>query len=165
MKQDNNFNDNKLTKLDSVIVNRNPTSDHELATIKYVDDSIGAGNVLRINQTLENLKVSVGDDVYNLTKYEKTQITDKTIITNPKIGKDLLQRWNIISNDENNNSQPSNFIKSTRTSNPTSDSGANSLSVVGNAFMFIETSYNNHTISAYVILERTDIFQISNIKF
>ena len=67
--QDNEFDNNKLTNLDSVTVNRNPNSDDELSNKKYVDDSIGEGTILRFNQTLENyLKVSVANDTYNLTK-------------------------------------------------------------------------------------------------
>ena len=57
------------------MVNRNPISDNELANKEDVDDSIGDGNVLRFNQTLENYqKVSVGKDTYNLTKNDKIQI-------------------------------------------------------------------------------------------
>ena len=68
--QYNDLNDKKLTNLDSASVNRNPTSDNELTNKKYVDDSLG--NVLRFNQTFENyLKKSVGNDTYNLTKYDK----------------------------------------------------------------------------------------------
>ena len=64
-----------MANLDGVVVNRNPNSDKELANTKYVDDSIEDGNVLRFNQTLENyLKVSVGNDTYNLTEYDKIQI-------------------------------------------------------------------------------------------
>ena len=55
-------NHNNLTNLDSVSVNRNPSSDNEKANKKYVDDSICGGNILGFNQTLENcLKVSVGN--------------------------------------------------------------------------------------------------------
>ena len=75
--QDSDFNDKKLTDLDSVAVNRNPSLDNEFANEKYVDDSVGEGNILRFNETLQNyLKVSVGNDTYNLTKYDKIQITD-----------------------------------------------------------------------------------------
>ena len=68
-------------------------------------------------------------------------------------------------NDENNNSQIVNFIKSTKSSRPTSFSGATILPTIGNAFMYIEISSNKNTNSAYVILERTDIIQITNIAF
>ena len=67
--QDNDLIDKKLTNIDSVVVNREPASDNELANKKYADDSLTGGNILRFNQTLENyLKVSVGNDTYNLTK-------------------------------------------------------------------------------------------------
>ena len=52
--QDNEFDKNKLTKLDSITVNREPSSDDELANKKHVADSIGKGNVFRCNQTLQN---------------------------------------------------------------------------------------------------------------
>ena len=66
--QDKKVDNNKLTDLDSVRVNRNPSSDIGLANKKYVDDSIGEGNVLRFNQTLEKqLKKSVGNDIHNFS--------------------------------------------------------------------------------------------------
>ena len=58
--QDNEFDNNKLTILDSVTVNRNPSSDNEVSNKKYVDDSIGEGTLLRFNSTLQKyLKVTV----------------------------------------------------------------------------------------------------------
>ena len=66
--QDNKFDNNNLTNLDSAVVNRNPNLNNELSNKKYVDDSIGEGTIVRFNQTLQNyLKVSVGNDTYNLT--------------------------------------------------------------------------------------------------
>ena len=101
--QDNEFDNNKLTKLDSITVCRDPSSDNELANKKYVDDSIGEGNVLRFNQTLQNyLKVSVGNDTYNLYKYDKMQITDATNIKYPKTSGYLLQNCVTKCNDINN---------------------------------------------------------------
>ena len=74
--RDNEFHNNKLTNLDSITVNRDRSYVNELANKKYVDDSIGEGNVLRFIQTLENyLKVPFGNDVYNLTNYDTIQIT------------------------------------------------------------------------------------------
>ena len=85
--QDNEFHNNKLTNLDSITVNRNPNLDNELANKKYTDDSIGEGTIVRFNQTLENyLKVSVGNETSNLTKYDKIQVTDTTIIKYPNTG-------------------------------------------------------------------------------
>ena len=70
--QDNDFNDNKLTNLDSIQVNRNPTLDNEVSNKKYIDDELDKNTIVRFNQTLSNyLKVTVGSDSYNLTKYEK----------------------------------------------------------------------------------------------
>ena len=54
------------------MVNRDPRSGNELANKKYVGGWIGGGTLLRFNQPLQNyVKVSVGNDTYNLTKYDK----------------------------------------------------------------------------------------------
>ena len=52
--EDNDLNDNKLRKLHSITVNRNPSSDNEVANKKYIDDELDKNTVLRFNQTLEN---------------------------------------------------------------------------------------------------------------
>ena len=89
--QDNEFDKNKLPFLNSVSVNRYHSSDNELANKKCVDGSIGEKKVLRFNQALENYsKVSVGNDTYIRTKYDKIQITDKTIIEYPNTDGYLL---------------------------------------------------------------------------
>ena len=164
--KDNDFNDNKITNLDSVQVNRNPSSDNELANKKYIDDSIVEGTLLRFNQTLQNyLKVSVGNDVYNLTKYDKIQLTDTTVMKAGNTGGFLLQNWNIKCNDKNGNGKISNFVKSTKTHSPSLNSGAESLPPIGDSFMCIETSSNNHGDNVFVSWERTDIIQITNITF
>ena len=164
--QDKDFNDNKLTNIYSITINRNPTLDNQVSNKKYIDDSIGEVTLLRFNETLSNnLKVSVGDTIYNLTKHDKTQITDITEMKYSNIGSDLLQKWNIKCINKNNQSRISDFIKSTKTNSPTGFSGATSLSPIGNAFMYIETSSNNHGSNVFVSWERTDIIQISNITF
>ena len=165
--QDNEFDNNKLTNLDSVTINRNPSSDNEISNQKFVDDSIGEPTIVRFNQTLENyLKVSVGNDTYNLTKYNKIRIIDTTEIKFPILGTDLLQKWNFNCDNKNNNSKVGSFIKSTITDNPTGCSRAIKLPPVGSAFMYIETSSNNHGLErVFVSFERTDIIQISNITF
>ena len=130
----NEFENNKLTNLDSVSVNRNPDSDKELVNKKYLDNELDKNTVLRFNQTLENyLKVSVENDTYNLTKYDKIQITDITINKNPNTGGYLLQNWVIKCNDKNNNGKIQNFIRSTKTNSPTGYSGATSLPPIGNS--------------------------------
>ena len=164
--QDNEFDNNKLTNLDSVTVNRDPNLDDELSNKKYVDDSIGEGTLLRFNQTLQNyLKISVGNVTYNLTKYDKIQIIDTTETKYPNIGSDLLQKWNIKCNNRNNQDRITDFIKSTKTNSPTGFSGAESVPPIGNSFMYIESSSNNHGDDVFVSWEKTDIIQISNISF
>ena len=109
--------------------------------------------------------MSVGDDIYNLTKYDKIQITDTTINKYPNTGGYLLQNWVIQCNDINNNGKLQNFIKSTKTNSPTADSGATNLLPMGDAFMYKKTSSNNHGNNVFVSFERRDIIQISNITF
>ena len=164
--QDNDLNDNKLTNLDSITVNRNASLDSELVNKKYLDDELDKKTIVRFNQTLENyLKVSVGNDIYNLTKYNKIQLTDITITKYPNNGGYLLQNWNIKCNDRNNNGKISNFIRSTKTNSPSANSGAKSLPPIGDSFMYIETSNNNHGDNVFVSWERTDTIQIRNITF
>ena len=165
--QDNEFDNNKLTNLDSVTVNRNPNLDNELANKKYIDDELDKNTVLRFNQTLQNyFKVSVGNDTYILTKYDKVQNTDTTEMRYPNIGSDLLQKGNINCNNKNNVSKVGDFIKSTKTNSPTGHSGATRLPPIVNSFMYVETSSNNHGHErVFVSWERTDIIQISNITF
>ena len=67
--QDIEFDNNKLTNLDSITVNGKPSSNNDLGNKKYVDDSIGGGNISGFNPTLQtHLKVSVGNDIYKLIK-------------------------------------------------------------------------------------------------
>ena len=53
-KQDEDFNDNKLRNIDSITLNRDPTSDNEVANKKFIDDELDENTVLRFNQTLQN---------------------------------------------------------------------------------------------------------------
>ena len=172
-------------KLDSIFLKSSLTSPRtiiEIPTKSYVDSLHGenersrrdlgldsydeSSTLVRFNQTLQNfLKVSVGNDTYNLTKYKKISITNITEMKIPNSGNALLQKWKIYCNNKNNQSRKSDFIKSTKTNNPTGFSGATSLSPIGDAVMYIETSSNNHGSDVSVSWERTDIIQISNITF
>ena len=164
--QDNDLNDNKLTNIDSVKINRNPTLDNEVANKKYIDDELDKSTILRFNQTLENyLKVSVGNNTYNLTKYDKIQLTDTTIIRVGNVGRDVLPLWKILGNNKSGYFKANNFIKTTRSNSPTADSGATSIRPIGSAFMYVETSSNNNGSNVFVSWERTDIIQITNITF
>ena len=94
--QDNDVNDNKLSNLDSITVSRDPGSNNEVTNKKYVDDDLDKNTIVRFNQTLSNyLKVSVENDTYNLTKYNKKSNTDVTEIKPPSSGSDLLQNGNL----------------------------------------------------------------------
>ena len=164
--QDNNFNDNKLTNINSITINNNPSDDNHVCNKKYVDDEIDKNTIVRFNQTLTNyLKISVGNDIYHLTKYNKYYLTDITKMIAPNTGLYLMPRWIIECRDRNANGKINNFIRSTKTNSPTGNSGAESLSPIGNSFMYIETSSNNNGDYTYVRLIRTDIIQISNISF
>ena len=133
---------------------------------KYIDNELDKNTIVRFNQTLANyFKVSVGNVTYNLTEYNKIQITDTTKIISPNNGGYLLQNWVINCNDKNGNGKISNFIKSTKTNSPTGDSGAPSLPPIGDSFMYIETSSNNNGDNVFCSFERTDIIQVSNITF
>ena len=72
--------------------------------------------------------VSVGNNVYNLSKHDRIQIIDTTFIKYPNIGGYIIQRWNLKYNDKDINGKIQNFIKSSKTSSPTDHSGAPSLS-------------------------------------
>ena len=118
--QNNNVNDNKLINLISVSVNRSPISDKELTNKKYVDDELDKNTILRFNQTLQNyLKLSVGNDTYNLTKYDKIQFIDLTEIKPQNTGTDLLQKWKIDNNIKNGDTKCGKFLKSTKMNSPT----------------------------------------------
>ena len=164
--QDNKLNDKKLTNLDGINVDRIPSLDNELANEKYVDDGLDKNTFLRFNQTLETyLKVSIGKDTYNLTKYDKIEIRYITEIVCPNVGGYFLRNWVITAIDINNNSKIQNFKRSTKTSSPTGASGAMSLPPIGTNFMYIETSSGNHGHDRiFVSWKRTDVIQITNIS-
>ena len=167
--QDNDFNDNKLTNLDSITTDRNPTLDNEASNKKYIDDELDKITIFRFNQTLQNyLKVSVGSYTYNLTKYNKISITDITDIIFPNTGREILRKWNIYCNNKLNQQRMNDFIKSTRTNSPTSESGKmsqNQDQSIGHAFNYVETSSNNNGENVFFSLERTDIKQITKLTF
>ena len=123
--------------------------------------------MVRFNQTLQNyLKVSVGNEIYNLTIFDKMQIIDTTEIKYPYSGGYLLQNWVTKGNDKNIAGKIQNFIRSTKTHSPTGNSGATSLPPIHDSFMYIETSgYNSNGVNIFFSWERTDIIRISNITF
>ena len=99
--QDNDLNDNKLTNINSITINNNPTDDNHVSNKKNIDNEVDKNTIVRFNQTLQNyLKVSVGNDIYNLTKYNKIQLTDTTAMKAGNTGAYLLPYWKIICNDK-----------------------------------------------------------------
>ena len=161
--QNNDLNVNKLTNISSITINNSPTDDNHVSNKKYIDNELDKNTIVRFNQTLQiYLKVSVGNDTYNLTKYIKIQITDITTTKSGNTGGYLLPYWKIICNDKNNNGKTQSFNKSAKTNSPTGDSGATSLPPIGSAFMYIETSTGNHGNNVFCSFERTDIIQITN---
>ena len=165
--QDNDFNDNKLTNINSISIKNDPTHNDHVSNKKYVDVELDKNSIVRFNQTLQRyLKVSVGNDTYNLTKYDEIQLTDVTEIRYPNIGITLLPKWKIKNLNKLNGAKLGNFLKSTITNSTTSDSGAISIPPKGSAFMHIETSSTNYGHEkVFVSFERADIIQITNITF
>ena len=52
--QDNDFNDNKLTNINSITIINNPTDDNHVTNKKYIDDELNKNTIVRFNQTLQN---------------------------------------------------------------------------------------------------------------
>ena len=165
--QDNDLNDKKITNINSIRINNNPTNDNHVSNKKYIDDELDKNTVVRFSQTLQNyLKVSVGNDTYNLSKYDKIQLIDVTEIRYPNIGITLLPKWKIKNLNKLDGVKVSNFLRSTITNPPTSLLGATALPPIGYAFMYVERSSNNHgDEKVFVSWERTDIIQVTNITF
>ena len=164
--QHNDLNDKKLTNLDSITIIRNPSSDNELSNENYIGDELDKNSIVRFNQTLQNyLKVSVGNDTYKLTKYNKIQLTDTTTMKAGNTGGYLLPYWKIICNDKNNNGKIQNFIKSTKTNSQTGDSVTTSPPPIRNAFMYIEASPGKHGNNVLCSFERTDNIRKTKITF
>ena len=121
--------------------------------------------MVMFNQTLQNYpKVSIGNDVYNITKNDKIQITDITESKFPNTGANLLQKYNFKCNDKKNGNIH-HFARLTKANSATSHSGAKNLPPIGNRFMYIETSSNIHGKNIFASFERIDIIQITNITF
>ena len=137
------------------MVNRDPTTDYELANKKFVDVLLGGFNFSRFNQSKENiLIVSVQKDLYNLSKNDKNQNIETTIINSTNSGGHFFQNCVIKCNDKYNKNKIQNFTNSTKSNSPSSKSGAESLSSIGNSFVYIETISNNQYKIAFCQLEK-----------
>ena len=96
----------------------------------------------------------MGKTTYKLTKYDKVQTRDITIIKHPNTGGYLLQNWVKQCNDKDNSGKIQNLIKSTKTTSPTGSFGAKYLRLIGDSFMYIETSSNNHGKINYLLVSK-----------
>ena len=165
--QNNDINDNKLTNINSITIDTTPTDNNHVINKKYVDDQLDKDTIVRINDDSNDryLKAKINNSTYNLQIYNKIILTDTTTMKNSINGGYLLPSWRIFCNDRNNNGKIQNFIRSTKTSSPTNNSGATVIPPIGDSFMYIETSSNNFGPNVFCSWERTDIIQISNITF
>ena len=165
--QDNNFNNNELTNINSITINKNPTHSNHVTNKKYIDDELDKNTLVRLNDDSNNrfLEVNNNNSTYNLQIYNKILLTDTTIIKFPNNGDSLLPNWHISCNDRNNNGNIEKFVRSTKTASPTLNSGAIVQPPIGDSFMYIETSSNNFGQNVFCSWERIDIIQISNITF
>ena len=164
------MNDFNITNVRFLGVNQRPQLDSHVINLEYFNDKLDESTILRLNDDSNEryLQARVGNTAYNLQIYNKTQIIDVTEIISPNTGHDLLYKWAIKCNDRNGGGKIQDFIKSTKTKSATGGSGPETIPPIGNSFMYIETSSNNHNSTnddVWVSWERTDIIHISNITF
>ena len=78
--QDNDFNDNKLTNINLITINNNPTNNIHVTNKKYIDDELDKKTVVRLNDDSNDryLQVRINNTPYNLQIYNKTHIIDTT---------------------------------------------------------------------------------------
>ena len=165
--QDNDFNNNKLTIINSITINNNRTNNNHVCEKRYIDDQLDKNTLLRLNDDSNNkyLKFNIINTIYNLQIYNKIILTDTTIIKFPNNGDSLLPNWRLSCNDRNNDGNVQNFFRSTKNFSPTPNSCAIVTPPIGDSFMYIETSSNNFGPNVYCSWERVDIIQISNFTF
>ena len=165
--QNIDFNDNKLMNINSITINNNPTDDNHVSNKKYIDNQLDKDTIVRLNDDSNDrsLKVYINNSSYNLQIYNEILLTDTTIMKHPNNSGYLLSTWRIYCNDRNNNGKLQNFVKSSKTTSPTNNSGATVIPPIGDSFMYIDTSGNNFGPFVFCSWERTDIIQISNITF
>ena len=77
----------------------------------------------------------------------------------------LLQQWSIELNDKNGKRKLQFFIKSTKRSTPTPDSGPKSLSPIKDSFKYIETNANKFGTNLFCSFQRTHIIRIEILFF
>ena len=110
--QDNDFKYNKITNINSIAINNNPTDNNHLSNKKYIDDELDKNSIVRINDDSNEryLQVHINNTPYNLQIYNKTQIIDITKLIFPNTGTDLLQNWKLVCNNRFGEGVPSDFL-------------------------------------------------------
>ena len=101
--QDNELDNFNLTKVDWITVKSVRLINEEVLKKNCFYDELIKSTISRFNPTLQNyLKVSVGNTVSNLTKYDRKQKINTTLIKIGNAGTKLLLSWRIEFNDKNN---------------------------------------------------------------
>ena len=98
----------------------------------------------RADQTLQNyLKISVGKDDCNHTKYETEQIEDTTFFRTSNAGALFLPRWKLECNGKKIGGRASKLMKATKTISPTVKTRATHIPQRGDSFIYVDTSGHN----------------------
>ena len=83
--QENEFDNIRLTKLDSFLVNENFLLDEEFSNEIYVDEDLEKNHILRFIEPPQNyLKVSVGNTVFIFPKHERKKLLIQQLISSQK---------------------------------------------------------------------------------
>ena len=164
------MNDFNIENVRFMCINQEPQVDCHPLILSYFNKHLDESSILRLNDDSNEsyLQVRQGKTAYNLQIYNKTQLIDTTEIIYPNTSHDLLYKWAIMCNNIHGEGKPQDFLKSTKTKSPTGDSGPESIAPIGTAFMFTESSSNNHNTTnddVWVSFKKTDIINISNITF
>ena len=91
--QDNDFNDKKLTNINSITINNVPTNNNHVSNKKYINDELDKNTIVRLNDDSNDryLQVHINSSPYNLQIYNKTHIIHTTKLFFPNTGIDFLQ--------------------------------------------------------------------------
>ena len=91
--QDTEFDKNKVIFLDSIYFDREPTLPKEVSVKKDIDNESDKNALLRFKQTLQNYhKVSVGNDIHDITKISEQEFIDTKVMKDPSQGGYLLRQ-------------------------------------------------------------------------
>ena len=123
------MNDFNIENVRFMCIKYEPQADCHPVILSYLNKHVDESTILRLNDDSNEryLQARVGNTPHNLQIYNKAQIIDTTVIQNGNTGGYVLQNWLIECHDKNDSGKISNFVKTTRSSSPTGDSGATIL--------------------------------------